>query len=158
MRFGDLRVISVQVSQVEGGLAIFIQESSFFFVKTQDEPLAGQVVEVRLCKTEGRVQLDQVAGREVGGLSCKVSVALELFVVEVDGLALIVIHLALVFMSEVAALRVVVAQEVRERLDNPVSKGAVARARKVELLVVEVFVANVRIVFALEENRWQVSC
>lgn len=106
-------------------------------------------MDVRLCKTEGRVQLDKVAGREVGGLSCKCSVARETFVVEVDGLGLIVSQLVLVFTSKVAALRVVVAQEVRERLDNPVSKGSVALARKVELVVVEVFVDNASFVFAL---------
>lgn len=67
--FGDLGVINVQVFQVEVGLAIAIQQPIFFFVRSQDEPLAGQVVDVRLCKTEGRVQLDQVTLREVGGLS-----------------------------------------------------------------------------------------
>ena len=157
-RFGDLGVVNVQVSQFKVGLAIAIQETSFFFGQAQDEPLAGQVVDVRLCKTEGRVQLDQVAGREVGGLRCKVSVALEPFVVEFDGLAPIVIYLVLVFLSELVAFRVVVAQEVRERLENPVSEVLVALARKVELVVVEVFVDNASILFALEGHRWQVRC
>ena len=66
--FGDLVVINVQVFQVEVGLAIAIHQSIFFLAQSQDEPLAGQVVDVRLCKTEGRVQLDQITRRDVGGL------------------------------------------------------------------------------------------
>ena len=78
--------------------------------------------------------------------------------IEVDGSALIVNQLAFVFTSEVAALRVIVGQEVRERLHNPIGKDLVAFARKVELFVVEVCVDNASIVFALEEIRWKVRC